>query len=151
MNPNLKNDSSNSFNMGDNIGGSVVVDQSRKTKIAIGSVVGIVALIIIGFFIFKGSSLDGKLVGTWSCVDHSAQRQTFVFKSNHTVTVTHGDDEPYTLNWKINDSKILMFYKDGESQAVIWNDNLAYSMVDERSWSISGDVLYMYGLRFDKQ
>ena len=158
MNPKLRNDSSVNVKNGDvtaeqgsnvNYAPSTTIFQNKK--VVIGSVVAVVALLIIGFIIFRGSSLDSQLVGTWSCVDHSAQRQTFVFKSNHTVTVTHGDDEPYTLNWKINDSKILMFYKDGESQALIWNDNLAYSMVDERSWSISGDVLYMYGLRFDKQ
>ena len=59
MNPNLKNDSSVKIDLNDSINnGSINIDNSRKTKIAIGSVVGIVALIVIGFFIFKGSKLQ---------------------------------------------------------------------------------------------
>ena len=160
MNPNLNSNSSNNFSGGNINGyGNTItnnVDQSRKTKIAIGFVTLVIILLLVGFGIHKAigggnSTLDKQRVGTWSCVDHSAQRQTYVFKSNHKVTITYGDDEPVTISWKINESNNLVFYEGDYSQALIWNSNLAYSMIDERSWAISGDVLYMYGLRFDKQ
>lgn len=88
MNPKLRNDSSVNVKNGDvtaeqgsnvNYAPSTTIFQNKK--VVIGSVVAVVALLIIGFIIFRGSSLDSQLVGTWSCVDHSAQRQTFVFKS----------------------------------------------------------------------
>ena len=68
---------------------------------------GIVALIVIGFFIFKGSSLDSKLVGTWSGND-SAMGDRYhyagdiVFKSDHTFVMMNHDDIPSEGTWKTN-------------------------------------------------
>lgn len=155
MNPNLKNDSSNSFNMGDNIGGSVVVDQSRKTKIVIGSVVGIVALIIIGFFIFRGSSLDSQLVGTWSGND-SAMTDRYhyagdiIFKSDHTFVKMNHEEVETSGTWKTNSSKNLILTIDGYSLTLVWNNNVNWTS-EKMSWNLSGDVMYIGTTRYDRQ
>ena len=73
MNPNLQNNSSNNFSGGNINGyGNTItnnVDQSRRTKITIGSIAVVVVLLLIGFGIFKatggGGSDRSKLVGTW--------------------------------------------------------------------------------------
>ena len=156
MNPNLKNDSSVKIDLNDSINnGSINIDNSRKTKIAIGSVVGIVALIVIGFFIFKGSSLDSKLVGTWSgndsaMIDRYHYAGDIVFKSDHTFVTMNHDDIPSEGTWKTNSSKNLILTANGYSWTLVWNDNVNWTS-ESASWNLSGDVMYIGTTRYDRQ
>lgn len=161
MNPNFQNNSSNNYSSNINGNDNYVtnnVDQSRKTKITIGAV-AIILILLIGFGISKmnngssigGSSLDTQIVGTWSGVDYHATRLTYTFKSDHTATVTYGDSSSYTVNWKINDANNLIFYEGNDSQTIVWADSVTTAKIDEETWTLSGDALYIYGVRLDRQ
>lgn len=115
----------------------------------------IVALIVIGFFIFKGSSLDSKLVGTWSgndsaMIDRYHYAGDIVFKSDHTFVTMNHDDIPSEGTWKTNSSKNLILTANGYSWTLVWNDNVNWTS-ESASWNLSGDVMYIGTTRYDRQ
>lgn len=139
-------------------------DKNTKIGLSINPLIIVIAALVIlggGFGIFKavsGSSLDSQLVGTWDGKQLSgggtySEEDDLTFKSNHTVLLYDSSGEcleEYT--WKINDSKNLILSYEGKTITFVWDDSLAngISFYDD-CWYLSGDVLYIGSVRYDRQ
>ena len=162
MNPKLRNDSSVNVK-----NGNVTAEQGstvtyapetnifQNKKVVIGTVVAVVALLIIGFLVFRGFSLDGRLVGTWSGNDAAMSDRyhyagDIIFKSDHTFVMMNHDEVEASGTWKTNSSKNLILTANGYSQTLVWNDNVNWTS-ESASWNLSGDVMYIGTTRYDRQ
>lgn len=162
MNPNLKSNSSVNVKNGDviaengsNVNYAPITNIFQNKKVMIGAAVAVVALLIIGFLVFKGSSLDGKLVGTWSgndsaLTDHYHYAGDIIFKSDHTFVMMNHEEVEVSGTWKTNSSKNLILTANGYSQTLVWNENVNWTS-ESASWNISGNVMYIGTTRYDRQ
>lgn len=127
-------------------------NNNRTIKIGIGSGVVVVVLIVLAVFLYNtigGSSLEKELVGTWCCTTNDVA-EDFTFNSDHTLLV---DGEECDYMWEINNSKNLILTSNGEQvDTFVWNEDLVNGVIfDSGSWYLSGNILYMYGERFERQ
>ena len=163
MNPNLQNNSSNNFSGGDIYAGGNVdyrADNSRHTKITIGSIAVVVVLLLVGFSIYKtvgggGSSLEKQVVGTWHAIQedgvgHYSDEGDYTFNSDHTMSFTDSSGT-YGATWKIDSSKNFILEGEGGKVTFLWTDSSEGLALKSGVWHLSGDVMYFDGERLDRQ
>lgn len=140
--------------------------QTTKFGLNINPLIIVVAILVLiggSFGIYKafggGSSLDSQLVGTWEGKKYTltgsfSYAETYIFNSNHTLLVNDSNGEyKGELKWEINDSNnLILSYQGNSIVTYVWDDSLVNGLsLYDNCWYLSGDVLYIGSVCFDRK